>query len=65
MSEDPSEFKSMLNIDYAYSQEQGYIIHPNKTINITRIPRIQTKSLSTDWFLGTSDIPVESTAAHL
>lgn len=65
MSEDASEFQSMLNIAYAYSQEHRYIIHPNKSIAITRIPTTQTKSLSTDWFLGTSDLPIEPTATHL
>lgn len=52
----------MFNVTNSYSNREKYVIHPEKSTILVKIP---PKRSTVDWILGDKEVSVSKTTTHL
>jgi hypothetical protein len=55
----------MLDVTNSFANREKYVIHPEKSTIIMRIPKKSTRFEVTDWKLGDKEVSISQTTAHL
>ena len=60
-----SDLQLMLDVTNSFANREKYVIHPEKSTIIVRIPKKCTRIEVTDWKLGDKEVSISQTATHL
>lgn len=60
-----SDLQLMLDMTNTFANRERYIIHPEKSTILMRVPSNRSTAESTDWKLGDSEVSISDTAKHL
>jgi hypothetical protein len=55
----------MLDVTNSFANREKYVIHPEKSTIIMRIPKKSTCFEVTDWKLGDKEVSISQTTTHL
>jgi hypothetical protein len=59
------DLQLMLDVTNSFANREKYVIHPEKSTIIIRIPKKSTRFEVTDWKLGDKEVKISQTATHL
>ena len=60
-----SDLQLMLDVTNSFANREKYVIHPEKSTIIMRIPKKSTRFEVTDWKLGDKEVSISQTTTHL
>jgi hypothetical protein len=59
------DLQLMLDVTNSFANREKYVIHPEKSTIIMRIPKKSTRFEVTDWKLGDKEVSISQTTTHL
>ena len=60
-----SDLQLMLDVTNSFVNRKKYVIHPEKSTIIMRIPKKSTRFEVSDWKLGDKEVSISQTTTHL
>ncbi|VDI19758.1 Hypothetical predicted protein [Mytilus galloprovincialis] len=60
-----TDLQLMLNVANSYANREKYVIHPEKSTILMKIPPKRSNTTSSDWKLGDNEVSVSKTTTHL
>ena len=60
-----SDLQLMLDVTNSFANREKYVIHPDKSTIIMRIPKKSIRFEVTDWKLGNKEVSISQTTTHL